>query len=193
MVQKIHSKKEVKTIQKEKIKHEKLRLLEQKIKEKVREAEENEELAKRIKAEFDNYKKRMLKDYDERINTANETLIKRLLSVIDAFERALDIKKIEDEGFKSFYNGMKLIYKDFNDIFEEFGVTIICPEKGELFDPEIHEAVMVQEVDGQTEDIVLEVLEKGYKLSNRLLRAAKVKVGKGMKDQDSPGKEEGFE
>ncbi len=178
---------------KDKIKPDKLKLLELKIKEKAKEAEENKELAKRIKAEFDNYRKRMLKDYDECISIANEALIKRLLSVIDAFDRALDIKKIEDESFKSFYDGVELIYKEFKDILSESGVTEICPEKNDVFDPEVHEAVMVQEIKEGDEDIVLEVLEKGYKLSNRLLRAAKVKVGQSKKNKPAKDKKIGFE
>ena len=146
--------------------------------EKLKEAEENKEIARRIKAEFDNYKKRVLKEDDEKICLANESLIRRLLSVIDAFERALNIEKKEDEKFISFYNGTQLIYKQLLDIFLESGLTVISPAKGDLFDPSIHEAVIAEDVKGHKNDIVLEVFEKGYKLSARLLRAAKVKVGR---------------
>jgi len=174
MVHKTHNKHE----RKPKGKLDKLKVLEQKIKEKIKEAEENKELALRIKAEFDNYRKRTLREYDERINTANENLITRLLAVIDAFERGLKVEKIEGESFKSFYNGMELIYKQLMNILTEAGMEVIQPEKGEIFNPEIHEAVMAEEVKGKDEDIVMEVFEKGYRLSNRLLRASKVKVGR---------------
>ncbi len=163
---------------KEKPGKDKLSILKHKLEEKFKEVEENKELALRIKAEFDNYKKRVLKEDDEKICLANESLIRRLLSVVDTFERALNIEKKEDEKFISFYNGIQLIYKQLLDIFLESGLTVISPEKGDLFDPAVHEAVMMEDVKGHKNDIVLEVLEKGYKLSARLLRAAKVKVGR---------------
>jgi len=77
--------KEKKFVLKEKIRSDKLKILEQALREKIKEAEENKVLAQRIKAEFDNYRKRVLKDYDENIKVANESLIRRLLSIVDAF------------------------------------------------------------------------------------------------------------
>jgi len=175
--------KEKKFVLKEKIRSDKLKILEQALREKIKEAEENKVLAQRIKAEFDNYRKRVLRDYDENIKVANESLIRRLLAIVDPIERALIIKRIEDERFRSFYDGTELIYKRFSDILSEFGLKVICPEKKEAFNPAVHEAIMVQET-GEEDDVVLEVLDKGYMISDKLLRAAKVKVGRSAKGKE---------
>ncbi len=166
-------------VSKEKIKDKdsNFKVLKHKLSEKKKEAEENKELAQRIKAEFDNYKKRVLNEYEQNIKLANEFLIKKLLNVIDAFERSLDINNIEDEKFKSYYNGTELIYKQLKDILIENGLEKIHPEKDESFNPAFHEAMIAEDLDDDKEHIVLDVFEKGYSLSGRLLRAAKVKVG----------------
>ncbi len=173
------NKKEKNVFIKDKPGKDRLSILKQKFKEKAKEADENRELAKRIKAEFDNYKKRTLHEYDEKIILANESLIGRQLSVIDAFERALETENTGDDKFVSFFNGAELIYKQMMDIFIESGLTVISPGKGDAFDPAVHEAVMAEDTPGKHKsDIILEVFEKGYKLADRLLRAAKVKVGR---------------
>ncbi|MBU1078695.1 MAG: nucleotide exchange factor GrpE [Spirochaetes bacterium] len=169
--------KQKKDIFKDKPKEPDIKSLKHQLDSKKREAEENKEIAQRIKAEFDNYKKRVIKDYDDNIKLANETLITRLLAVIDAFERALSLDNIQDEKLKSFYQGSELIYKQFMNILNEEGLKEIAPAKEELFDPSIHQAVLAEDLDDLKDHIVLEVFEKGYKLSDKLLRAAKVKVG----------------
>ncbi len=154
-----------------------LKLLKQKLEEKNKEAEENKILAQRIKAEFDNYKKRVWKEYDENAKLSNESLIIKLLTVIDAFQRALKINGIDNEQFKSFYNGAELIYKQLMNILNEYGLKEINPVKGDIFDPAVHQAVLAEGLDDSKEHVILEVFEIGYILSKKLLRAAKVKVG----------------
>ena len=97
MSEKHNKKHEKKATSKDKNKSEKYKELESKIKETLKEAEEHKELALRIKAEFDNFRKRTAREYEETVNTANENLIKQLLSVIDAFERALNPENIKDD------------------------------------------------------------------------------------------------
>lgn len=142
------------------------------------EAKENKEIAQRIKAEFDNYKKRIIKDYEENIKLASEGLIRDLIPVLDNFERALTINNIMDEKFKSFYSGIELVSKKFKDIMTNNGLKEITPDKGTEFDPTYHDAVIVETGADYKTEVVLELLEKGYLISRKLIRPAKVKVGK---------------
>ncbi len=181
---------------KQKIKEE-FNLLKQQLDEKTSEVEEYKNLAQRIKAEFDNYRKRVLKENEERIKLANENLILDLLPVLDAFERGLETKNVieENEKFRSFYNGMEIIYKRLKDILVSYGLKEI-DALNQDFDPRYHDAMMMEESEKYKTEVVIEVLEKGYMLNNKVLRAAKVKVGKplaeGKKDEiNSENKGEG--
>lgn len=154
-----------------------IKKLKDELEKKHKEAEENKNIAQRIKAEFDNYKKRVLKEYDENIKKANEELITQLITVLDAFDRALNIDNIENEQLKTFHQGTELINKQIKDILKEAHLQEINPKSGDHFDPNVHEAVMAENLDDNKDHIIVKVFEKGYCLSNKLIRAAKVKVG----------------
>jgi len=132
---------------------------------------------KRVHADYDNYRKRVLKEQIDIILRANKELIEKLLPVIDSFEHALEM----DEDLKSvgddFYKGVKMIFGKLMDVMQKEGITVINPA-GEEFNPHICEAAITESVKDIEEGTVLEVLRKGYKLNDFLIRPAVVKVCK---------------
>ncbi|NLX47412.1 MAG: nucleotide exchange factor GrpE [Euryarchaeota archaeon] len=134
-------------------------------------AERNLDLAKRIQADFDNYKKRSQRDRDEQIKAANDRLLYELLGFLDDFERALASKA----GPEEFRRGVESVHANLRSLLQSKGlVETPC----ENFDPALHEALCVDEGE---EGKVLEVYQKGYCLGPRVIRYAKVKVGSGEK------------
>jgi molecular chaperone GrpE len=131
----------------------------------------------RAQAEFENARRRAAKEQQEYRDFATAEAIKSLLPVIDSFERALRIKS----DSKDFRNGIELIYKQLQDALAKLGVRAIRAQ-GEPFDPHYHEAIEMVETADAPDHQVIEELQRGYKLKDRLLRPAMVKVAK------NPGK-----
>lgn len=127
---------------------------------------------KRIQAEFENYKKRTAQEIAEIRKQANADLMSELLEVMDNFELALKNTEKKDE----FIKGTELIFAQLFDLCEKKGLEAIDAE-GKEFDPHLHEALISEANDGP-ENVVLEVLQKGYMLNDKVLRHAKVKVSK---------------
>ena len=127
----------------------------------------------RAQAEFDNARKRAVKEQQEFREFAAADAIKPLLPVLDSFERALQVRS-EPGDFRS---GVELIYKQLQDALAKIGVRAI-PAKGEPFDPHVHEAIEMVETSDAPDHEVLEELQRGYKFKDRLLRPAMVKVAK---------------
>ena len=127
---------------------------------------------KRLQAEYANYRRRTQEEKETIGIFANEKMISELIPVIDSMERALDAcTDKEDTMFK----GVELVYKQLKDMIVKFGVEEIEAENAE-FDPNLHLAVMQESVDGVEPNKVVMVLQKGYKLGNKVLRASMVKV-----------------
>jgi|ERR1700722_12616522 len=127
----------------------------------------------RAQAEFENARRRASKEQQDFRDYAAADAIKALLPVMDSFERALTVKS-EPGDFRS---GVELIYKQLQDALVKMGVRVI-PAKGEPFDPHVHEAIEMVETSDAADHEVLEELQRGYKLKDRLLRPAMVKVAK---------------
>jgi molecular chaperone GrpE len=127
----------------------------------------------RAQAEFDNARKRAAKEQQDFRDYAAADSIKSLLPVMDSFERALQVKS-EPGDFRS---GVELIYKQLQDALAKLGVRAI-PARGEPFDPHVHEAIEMVETTEAADHEVIEELQRGYKLKDRLLRPAMVKVAK---------------
>ncbi len=126
----------------------------------------------RLYAEFDNYKKRTAKEKINLIETASEDVIKALLPVLDDFERALnELKKTEN---KELIKGVELIYEKFKKTLISKGLTEIEVKQGDTFNPDIHEAVAQIPGDKKNSGKIHEVIEKGYKLGNKIIRYPKV-------------------
>jgi molecular chaperone GrpE len=132
---------------------------------------------KRLQADYDNYRKRTLKEQLEHIKSANKELIEKLLPVIDSFEHALEVGKDLKSADDEFCKGVNMIYGKLIDVLKGEGIEIINP-KGEEFNPHLCEAAVTEAKDNVSEGIVLEVLRKGYKIGNFLIRPAVVKVCK---------------
>lgn len=128
----------------------------------------------RLKAEFENYRKRMLKEQTRILDTAEAGLVKKLLTVIDNLERAVE-NSAGQAGANGLREGVEMVLGQMVETLEKEGLEVIDPE-GELFDPEHHEAMMVIETDECPEDTVVEVTQKGYRFKGVLLRPALVNV-----------------
>jgi len=123
------------------------------------------EQLQRLQAEFDNYRKRIDKEKQEIYDNTNEKLIIRLLDILDSFELAL--KHNSDKG-------VEMIYSQLYSLLESKGLKIIKAEGN--FNPEIHEALIQEK--GDEDGMILEELQKGYFLNDKVIRASKVKISK---------------
>lgn len=141
-------------------------------------ADEHERLL-RLSAEFENYKKRMDRQVEEFKKYANESLLKELLTVVDNLERAISSTDV-DKGVTSeacVIEGVEMTLNEILKILKKFNVTPI-EAKGKPFDPVYHEAMMQEESDEYPENTVINELQKGYMIHDRLLRPAMVVVSK---------------
>jgi len=143
---------------------------------------ENEELIdslQRLKAEFDNYRKRTARDQEQLVARAHERLVKELLPIVDDLERALQAAEQHEEA--KLEEGVRLVHRALSDALVREGLEEV-PVDGK-FDPHVHESLLSQPSDAE-EGSVIEVLQKGYKLGDRVLRPARVVVA-GPKEEPS--------
>jgi len=131
----------------------------------------------RMQADFENARKRAAKEQQDFREYAAADTIKGLLPVLDSFERALQASAGEKSELRS---GVELIYKQLQDALTKLGLRAI-PAKGEPFDPHLHEAVEMVETTAVADHQILEELQRGYKLKDRLLRPAMVRVARNSK------------
>jgi molecular chaperone GrpE len=140
--------------------------------------EAKEGLARR-QADFENYRKRIERERGEAHNRVVGDIARKLLPVVDNLARALDAEKTveshESREIRHFLHGVELINKQLNDVLESLGIQPIV-SVGERFDPHIHEAVVTEPSDQYEPDTVTEELARGYRIGDRLLRPAMVKV-----------------
>jgi molecular chaperone GrpE len=154
--------------------------LEQKLAAAESEAKESYDRLLRASAELENYKKRKQKEIADFRKFANESLLKELLNIADNLERAIDMPKNEG-GETQIAEGVDLTLKELIKVFQKFGVQPIV-SLGEPFDPAFHQAMMQQEVKDQPDNIVIQEMQKGYVIHDRLLRPAMVVVSKAKKE-----------
>lgn len=131
----------------------------------------------RLLAEFENFRRRTAKESFETIATANAKLLGKLTEVLDNFNLAFDPKHKSDK-LEDVEKGMRLIYNKFKEILSEEGLTEVDPA-GEVFDPNLHDALMQQPSDTVPENHIIQVLQKGYKAKSKILKHAKVIVSTG--------------
>jgi molecular chaperone GrpE len=135
---------------------------------------ENEELIdtlQRVKAEFDNYRKRAARDQESLVARAGERIVKELLPVLDDLERALEAAESHEEA--KLEEGVKLVHRQLEQLLEREGLAPV--ETDGKFDPHVHEALLTQPSELE-EGSILQVLQKGYRLGDRVLRPARVVV-----------------
>jgi len=147
--------------------------------------EAREGLARR-QADFENYRKRIERERGESHNRVVADVARKLLPVVDNLGRALDAEKTvqshESREFRHFLHGGELINKQLSDVLESLGIQPIV-SVGERFDPHIHEAVVTEPSDQYEPDTVTEELARGYRIGDRLLRPAMVKVAARRDDE----------
>lgn len=141
-------------------------------------AEAQERQARR-QADFENYRKRTERERGEAYNRVVADVVNKLLPVIDNLRRALEAERSmeadESEEFRHFLHGVELINKQLNEILESLGLEAV-PAMGEPFDPHVHEAVVTEATDQYEPDTVIQEIVRGYRLGEKLLRPAMVKV-----------------
>lgn len=128
----------------------------------------------RLNAEFQNYKKRVEKEKSDLIKYGSERLFEDMLPIMDNFERAIAVSG-NDETESKVLEGLNMIYKSFEAFFDKNGVKKI-QAVGEPFDPQKHHAVMTESVEGFDSDVVVDVLQEGYTLNEKVIRPSMVKV-----------------
>ena len=130
----------------------------------------------RLFAEFENYKKRTSRERIELFRTANEDLMTALLPILDDFDRGLaEIKKVKD---KELLKGMELIKNKLQNSLTQKGLSFMKVKQGEVFDAELHEAIT--QIPAPSEDLkgkIIDVIEQGYKLGDKVIRYPKVVIG----------------
>ncbi|MFQ4146984.1 nucleotide exchange factor GrpE [Chlorogloeopsis sp. ULAP02] len=141
----------------------------------------------RIAADFENYRKRMVKEKEDLEAQVKRNTITELLPVVDNFERARSQIKPQNDGEMGIHKSYQGVYKLLVDCLKRLGVSPMRPE-GQPFDPNLHEAVMREPTDEHPEGTVLEELIRGYYLGDRVLRHSMVKVA--APKEDMPSSEE---
>jgi len=137
------------------------------------EVEEFQNKYLRLNADFQNFRKRSEKEKTDLFKYANEKLIVELLPLVDNMERALD--HIDEENKASVVDGLKMIHKGFIDTLTKNGVEAI-EAVGEEFDPQIHNAVMMEDSEEHDSNIIIDEFQKGYRLKEKVIRHSMVKV-----------------
>jgi molecular chaperone GrpE len=138
----------------------------------------------RLQADFDNYRKRMLREKQETLTYGHENVVKDLLPVVDNLERAIEHASASSGAdFEGMLQGVELVRRELLAVLTKHGVEGIEAE-GEAFDPNVHEALAQVEEPSVEAGRVARVLEKGYRLRDRLLRPARVMVSKGSAEAD---------
>ncbi|HYY77482.1 MAG TPA: nucleotide exchange factor GrpE [Gaiellaceae bacterium] len=140
------------------------------------EAEREEYLAdlKRVAAEFENYRKRAVRDQESLVARAHERLVKELLPVLDDLERALEAAAQHEEA--KLEEGVRLVHRELSDALAKEGLVEI--ETNGRFDPHVHEALLTQP-SAEDEGSIIEVIQKGYRLGDRVVRPARVVISQG--------------
>lgn len=135
--------------------------------------EKNDEILRRT-ADLDNYRKRLIKETDDKIKFANQSVIKDFIPVMDNIELTL---QHTEEG-SPLRQGIELTIKSFKDTLSKHGVEEINSELGTIFDPSIHEAILMDSNAEYENNAITLCVQKGYILNGRVIRPAKVKVNK---------------
>jgi len=148
-----------------------------KLKKEAGEAKEYWDRLLRLQADFDNTRKRLEKEKQDFVKFANEGIILELLNILDDLERTVELAQSKHQDLPVFLKGVEMILAHLYEMLKEYGVKPI-EAQGKLFDPHYHEALMQAEDIDVPEHTVIEELQKGYLLNDRIIRTAKVKVSK---------------
>ena len=142
-----------------------------------RERDEYLDLAKRTKADFENFRKRMSAETQAAAGRGKAELLREVVPVLDDLERAIQVAGLDPEGDSDdgLAHGVLLVFRSLRDALKRNGVEAVDP-KGEKFDPTEHEALSTVAADGVEAGTVVEVMQKGYRVGEQLVRPARVVV-----------------
>ena len=138
----------------------------------------------RAKAEVDNVRRRSAQDVDKARKFALDKFAAELLPVVDNLERAISSVDKEDEGQKGLAEGVELTLQSMMSALDKFGIKVVDPQD-QPFNPELHQAMSMQEIEGVAPNTVIAVMQKGYELNGRLVRPAMVMVSKAVPSIDT--------
>jgi len=147
------------------------------LKEEAQKSKDYWERILRLQADFENTRKRLEKEKQDFTKFANEEIILELLNILDDLERAVDLTETKHQDLPAFLKGVEIILAHLYELLKEYGVRPIDAQ-GKIFDPHYHEALMQVEDKNVQEHTVVEEMQKGYLLNDRVIRTAKVKVSK---------------
>jgi molecular chaperone GrpE len=164
---------------------------EQEIEDLKAKADENWDKFLRATAELENYRKRVAREKEELARFTSERVLSTLLPVLDNLERAIDAAQQHGAENSPLLEGITQVHNQFRRALVEFGLREITTNIGHPFDPNLHEAVSHVESAEHPEGHVVEQLQRGYKLADRLLRPARVVVSKGMSGADKSQEDSG--
>jgi molecular chaperone GrpE len=148
-----------------------------KLKEDAEKAKDFADKVLRLQADFENTRKRLEREKQDFVKFANEGIILELLNVLDDLERSVSLAETHKEDLTVFLKGVEMILAHLYDMLKEYGLKPI-EAQGKIFDPHYHEALLQVENKDMPEHTIVEELQKGYLLNERVIRTAKVKVSK---------------
>ena len=140
-----------------------------------KQADENWDKVLRLQAEIDNLRKRTIKDIENTNKSSIERVFREILPVLDSFELGVLVDTSTKEGVETFIQGQNATFKLLQSVLEKFSIEIINPENMK-YDAELHEVISMQNTDQVEHGYIVQVVQKGYRLNQRLLRPARVIV-----------------
>lgn len=142
-------------------------------------AEKNKNDFLYLRAEFDNYRRNMIKERSDLVKFGSERLLIEILGILDNFERALEAKAslVLTDNLSNYIKGIEMTYQELKTVLTKFGISEV-PAQGQPFDPLVHEALGSEETDSVSPGHIFRVFKKPYKLHDRIIRPAQVVVAK---------------
>ena len=140
-----------------------------------KQASENWDKVLRLQAEIDNLRKRTIKDIENTNKSSIERVFREILPVLDSFELGVLVDTSTKEGVETFIEGQNATFKLLQSVLERFSIEALNPEHMK-YDPELHEVISMQDTDQVEQGYIVQVVQKGYRLNQRLLRPARVIV-----------------
>ncbi|MCM8780490.1 MAG: nucleotide exchange factor GrpE [Candidatus Omnitrophica bacterium] len=154
-----------------------------KLKEEAQKAQEYWDRLLRLQADFENTRKRLEREKQEFVKFATEGIVVELLNILDDLERTVELAQSKHQDLAAFLKGVEMILAHLYEMLKDYGLKPI-EAKGKLFDPHYHEALLQVEDNSVPENTVIEELQKGYLLYDKVIRTAKVKVSKQKVQQE---------
>ncbi|MCK5259577.1 MAG: nucleotide exchange factor GrpE [Candidatus Omnitrophica bacterium] len=143
----------------------------------IEEAAKYKEQYIRLYAEFENARKRMDREKQEFVKFANEGLIAEFLGILDNLERSVESAKAKHQDYAAFLKGIEMVMAHVHEMLKNNGVVPV-EAQGKIFDPHCHEVLMQEETEEMDDGMVMEEFQKGYRLGEKVIRTAKVKVAR---------------